>query len=179
MSVFESDTQIVPRHKAGAEVEFGRKVRLDEVEAGIVSGYQVLDQAGGRDSPYLADSLATHERLFGRAPDLLAADRWFASADNEGLARTAGVERVCLPAVGRAPPERAGVERERWFRRGYRFRAGIEGRVHVLRRDFGLKRCRYCGEGGMERWVGWGGLVHNLGQITQAVARRAGAGGQR
>lgn len=68
VSVFEPHAQIVPRHKAGKEVEFGRKVRLDEVEGGIVSGYQVLDQAGGQDFPYLADSLATHERLFGRAP---------------------------------------------------------------------------------------------------------------
>ena len=179
VSVFEPHTQIVPRHKAGAEVEFGRKVRLDEVEGGIVSGYQVLDQAGGQDYPYLADSLATHERLFGRAPDLLAADRGFSSADNARLARTAGVRRVCRPAAGRAPPDRAEVERERWFRRGYRFRAGIEGRVHVLRRDFGLKRCRYRGAGGMERWVGWGVLAHNLRQTAQAVARRVSAGRER
>src|SRR5947208_2579676 len=57
VSVFEPHTQIVPRHKAGNEVEFGRKVRLDEVEGGIVSGYRVLEQGGGQDYPYLADSL--------------------------------------------------------------------------------------------------------------------------
>jgi transposase, IS5 family len=175
VSVFEPHTQIVPRHKAGREVEFGRKVRLDEVEGGIVSGYQVLDRGGGQDYPYLADSLATHRRLFGRGPDLLAADRGFSSPGNERLARAAGVRRVCLPAVGRPPPERRQVERERWFRRGYRYRAGMEGRVHVLRRDFGLRRCRYRGAGGMGRWVGWGVLAHNLDKIAAAVAgRRAG-----
>jgi len=175
VSVFEPHTQIVPRHKAGKEVEFGRKVRLDEVEGGIVSGYRVLDQGGGQDYPYLADSLATHRRLFGRAPDLLAADRGFSSPGNERLAREAGVRRVCLPHAGRARPERRQAERERWFRRGYRYRAGIEGRVHVLRRDFGLRRCRYRGEDGMGRWVGWGVLAHNLDKIAVAVAgRRAG-----
>jgi IS5 family transposase len=175
LSVFEPHTQIVPRHKAGEEVAFGRKVRLDEVEGGVVSGYRVLEQGGGQDYPHLADGLATHRRLFGRAPDLLAADRGLSSPKNEKLAREAGVRRVCLPFSGRAPPERQRAERERWFRRGYRFRAGVEGRVHVLRRDFGLRRCRYRGETGMGRWVGWGVLTHNLDKIAGAVAaRRAG-----
>jgi hypothetical protein len=41
------------------------------------------------------------------------------------------------------------------FRRAYRWRAGIEGRISVLKRRFGLDPCRYRGEAGMERWVGW------------------------
>lgn len=82
------------------------------------------------------------------------------------------MKRVCLPASGRAPPDRVRVERERWFRRGYRFRAGIEGRVHALRRDFGLRRCRYHGEAGMGRWVGWGILTHNLGKVAAVVGER-------
>jgi IS5 family transposase len=174
VSVFEPQAQIVPRHKAGAEVEFGRKVRLDEAEGGIVTAYRVLDRGGGQDYGELADCLATHRRLFGRAPELLAADRGFSTPRNEKLAKESGVKRVCIPFAGRPPPERQRVERERWFRRGYRFRAGIEGRVHALRRDFGLRRCRYRGETGMGRWVGWGVLAHNLDRIAGAVARRAG-----
>jgi IS5 family transposase len=174
VSVFEPQAQIVPRHKAGQEVEFGRKVRLDEAEGGIVTAYRLLDQGGGQDYGQLADCLATHRRLFGRAPRLLAADRGFATPKNEQLAKESGVTRVCIPFAGRAPPERQQLEKERWFRRGYRFRAGIEGRVHALRRDFGLRRCRYRGETGMGRWVGWGILAHNLDRIADAVARRAG-----
>jgi IS5 family transposase len=63
-------------------------------------------------------------------------------------------------------------ERQRWFRRGFRFRAGAEGRIHVLRRDYGLDRCRDHGEAGMGRWVGWGIVAHNLAQIARAVAAR-------
>jgi IS5 family transposase len=149
-------------------VEFGRKLRLDEVEGGIISGYRIVDQGGGPDQPYWKDSLEAHRRHFGRAPDLLAGDRGLASADNERLARQAGVKRVALPCVGRASPARQQQEKERWFRRGYRFRAGIEERIHVLRRDYGLKRCRYHGERGMGRWVGWGILTHNLSKIAEA-----------
>ncbi|HMB06480.1 MAG TPA: ISNCY family transposase, partial [Isosphaeraceae bacterium] len=168
LSLFEPHTQIIPRFKAGKPIEFGRKLRLDEVEGGIVTGYQILDQGGGQDQPYLKDSLETHHRHFGHAPDLLTADRGMASAENEQLARQAGVKRIALPCVGRASPARRQQEKERWFRRGYRFRAGIEGRIHVLRRDYGLKRCRYHGERGMGRWVGWGIVAHNLARIAEA-----------
>ena len=122
LSLFEPHTQIIPRHKAGKPVEFGRKLRLDEVEGGIITGYQIVEQGGGQDQPYLKDSLETHHRHFGRAPDLLAADRGMASAANERLAREAGVKQIALPKVGRASPERRRQEKARWFRRGYRFR---------------------------------------------------------
>jgi transposase, IS5 family len=172
LSLFEPHTQIIPRFKAGKPVEFGRKIRLDEVEGGIITGYAILEQGGGQDQPYLKDSLAAHRRHFGRAPGLLAADRGMASTANERLAKEAGVEEVALPRVGKASAERKELERGRRFRRGYRFRAGIEGRIHSLRRDFGLKRCRYHGEGGMGRWVGWGIVTHNLVKIAEAGAAR-------
>jgi IS5 family transposase len=172
LSLFEPHTQVVPRFKAGKRVEFGRKIRLDEVEGGLITGYAVLEQGGGQDQPYLGDALANHERQFGRAPGLLAADRGMASAANERLAREAGVRHVALPHVGEAPPGRRAEERSRRFRRGYRFRAGIEGRIHVLRRDYKLNRCRYHGERGMGRWVGWGILAHNLAKVAEAGAGR-------
>ena len=172
LSLFEPHTQVIPRFKAGKSVEFGRKIRLDEVEGGLISGYAVLEQGGGQDQPYLADALANHRQQFGRAPDLLAADRGMASAANERLAQEAGVKQVALPHVGKAPPDRRAQERGRRFKRGYRFRAGIEGRIHALRRDYGLKRCRYHGGRGMGRWVGWGILAHNLLKVAEAGAAR-------
>lgn len=172
LSLFEPHTQVIPRFKAGKAVEFGRKLRLDEVEGGLISGYAILDQGGGQDQPYLSDSLANHQRQFGRPPDLLAGDRGLASAENQRLAKQAGVKHVALPHVGKAPPGRRAEERGRRFRRAYRFRAGIEGRIHALRRDYGLRRCRYHGERGMGRWVGWGILAHNLSKVAEAGASR-------
>src|SRR5215831_28892 len=172
LSLFEPHTQVVPRFKAGQSVEFGRKIRLDEVEGGVITGYAVLEQAGGQDQPYLADALANHKDRFGRAPDLLAADRGLASAANERLAKEAGVKRVALPHVGKPPPGRRAEEQGRRFKRGYRFRAGIEGRIHALRRDYGLKRCRYHDERGMGRWVGWGIVAHNLSKVAKAGVGR-------
>jgi IS5 family transposase len=169
VSLFEPHTQIVKRGKSGRGVEFGRKVMLDEVEGGIISGYRILAEAGS-DAPYLKECLENHQEQFGRAPYLLAGDRSFFSPANEALAKDAGVKRVAIPYAGKAPPERVTEEKQRWFRAGYRFRAGIEGRISVTKRRFGLDCCRDHGEDGMGRWVGWGIVTSNLVQIARATA---------
>jgi IS5 family transposase len=42
LSLFEPHTEVIRKGKAHKPNEFGRLVRIDEVENGIVSGYQVL-----------------------------------------------------------------------------------------------------------------------------------------
>ena len=163
--------QVIVQPQAGKDVAFGRKRWLEEVDGSIVSSYRLLDEAG-QDEADLAASLAAHQRRFGQPPWLVTGDRGVASAANERLAKDAGVNRVVLPYRGRASPKRQQQERQAWFRRGYRFRAGIEGRISVLRRCYGLDRCRDHGEAGMGRWVGWGIVTANLATIARTVARR-------
>lgn len=67
LSLFEPHTQVIVRRKPGKAVEFGRKVWLEEVDAGILSGFQVLPDPG-QDTPYLLGSLARHQRHFGHPP---------------------------------------------------------------------------------------------------------------
>ena len=174
LSLFEPHTAILRRGKARQPTEFGAKVVLDEVAGGLVTRYS-LCEGNADDALSLPDGLAHHQRCFGRAPDLLAADRHFYSGENSRLAAAAGVRRVVLPKRGQPGRGAAARERERWCRRGHRFRAGIEGRISVLRRGFGLRRCRYHGPAGLERWVGWGLLAHNLRSISRTVARRRAA----
>jgi len=171
LSLFEPHTQIIVRHKAGKPVEFGRKVFLDEVDGGIISRYEILQEAKP-DHQYLEASLEGHQERFGRAPDLLAGDRGCYSPWNEELAHEAGVKHVVLPKTGRLSPERRKHERQRWFRRGMRFRSGSEGRISVLKRSYGLDCCLYHGEAGFGRWVGWGILTANLARISRTVATR-------
>lgn len=171
LSLFEPHTQVITRHKPGQPVEFGRTLWIEEVDGGIVSGYRVLEEAG-QDYPYLAESLERHQQQFGKPPWLLAGDRGVSSPANERLAEQAGVQRIVLPHAGRASPQRRERERARWFRRGQRVRAGIEGRIRVLKRDYGLERCPDHALTGLERWVGWGVVTHNLHQIARTVSSR-------
>ena len=171
VSLFEEHTAIISRGKAGKKTEFGRKVWLEEVEGGIVSGYRIL-QGNPSEEKELLPSLENHLRLFGRPPWLVAADRGVYSPANEEAARGMGVQRVALPKKGAKNEKRQRHERQGWFRRASRFRVGIEGRISVMKRRGYLGRCRDKGEEGFGRWVGWGVLTSNLHVIARAEAAR-------
>jgi IS5 family transposase len=166
LSLFEPHTRAIPRHKGGAEVEFGRHVILDEVEGGIVTRYALLEQPHEHGQALAA--VQHHRQVFGRAPRLVAGDRGVHSADTEEVLTEAGVKLVAIPASGKLSEARQALERTRSFKRGYRWRAGIEGRIASLRRDYGWRKSAYHGTDGMERWLGLGVIASNLRRIALA-----------
>ena len=169
VSLFEPHTAIIRKGKPGCPTEFGRVIWLDEVEGGIISRYAVLEGNPAEDAQ-LPPSLDHHRRVFKRPPRLLAGDRGVHSTANEQYAAMHGVKKVVLPKPGAKSAKRIAHEQQRWFRQGHNWRAGIEGRISGLKRRHKLDRCRYHGTAGMERWVGWGVMVHNLRVIAQATA---------
>ena len=94
-----------------------------------------------------------------RPPDAVARDRGPYSPENEARAQERG---ACL----------AGVAATRAAALVFRFRAGAEGRIHLLKRDYGLAYRRDCGEAGFGRHIGRGILTHNLAQIASTQATR-------
>jgi IS5 family transposase len=136
-------------------------VTIQEAEHQIITAYEVHT---GRpaDATLWTRALDRHQTIFHRAPDLAAADRGFSSAANEQAATDRGVRRVILPRRGPKAPARRAHERQAWFRRGQRWRVGCEGRISVIKRRHGLRRCRYHGTDGMARWVGLGVIADNL-----------------
>jgi len=166
LSLFEPHTRAIPRHKGGALVEFGRHVILDEVEGGIVTRYQILEHP--TEHGQALEAVTHHQTLFAHPPGLVAGDRGVQSAETEERLKAAGVKCVAIPAAGKLSPERQALERSRPWRRGYRWRAGIEGRIASLRRDFGWRKSADHGQDGMERWLGLGVIASNLRRIALA-----------
>src|SRR5206468_38117 len=150
--------------------EFGKLVTIQESEHQIITGYEVHAKRPA-DVTLWTPALDRHQAIFGRAPDLAAGDRGFSSASNERNALERGVRRVILPRRGPVSPDRRAYERQRWFRRGQRWRVGSEGRISVVKRRHGLHRCRYHGLDGMKRWVGLGVIANNL--VSTATFSRA------
>src|SRR5258708_28222233 len=74
---------------------------------------------------------------------------------------------VAIPAAGKISTERRALEHTRTFRRGYRWRAGIEGRIASLRRDYGWRKNTYHGPDGMERGLGLRAIASKLRRIPQ------------
>ena len=173
-SIFEPHTDLIKRGKAQRPVEFGHKVLLSESGHGLITDYRVLD-GNPTDDQHVAPSLAHHHReLFGGPPTLEAYDRGFYSLEAIKACQAAGVATECIPQRGgRKTPERAAHEKSRAFRRGQRFRAGIEGRISVLFRGRGMKRCLLHGRERFELFVGLAVLANNLLVLADLVTRRA------
>jgi len=165
LSLFEPHTRVIPRHKGGALVEFGRHVILDEVDGGIVTRYEILQHP--HEHGQAIEAVQHHVTLFEHPPGIVAADRGVHSPQTEAKLAAAGVKRVAIPAEGKLSEERKALEHTRSFRRGYRWRAGIEGRIASLRRDYGWRKSAYHDQEGMERWLGLGVIASNLRHIAQ------------
>src|SRR5229473_849193 len=140
-SIFEPHTDLIKRGKVRTPVEFGHKVFLAESAKGLITQYEVL-KGNPTDEVHVAPSLDRHRRTFGRVPELYGSDRGFFSEKNVALCTQEGVAVVCIPQRGgKKAPEREAYEKSADFKTGQRFRAGIEGRISVLFRGRGMKRC--------------------------------------
>src|SRR6202171_5907220 len=163
-SIFEPHTDLIKRGKVQTPIEFGHKVFLAESARGLITQYDVLD-GNPVDEQHVVVSLERHKQTFGGVPKLYGSDRGFFSERNA---------MVCIPQRGGTKaPEREAYEKSREFKDGQRFRAGIEGRISVLFRGRGMKRCLAQGRERFELWVAAAVLANNLMKIAALLTDRS------
>ena len=150
-------------------MEFGHKVFLAESAHGLITQYRVLD-GNPADEDHVVPSLQRHQEMFAEALDLYAGDRGFHSPGNQQACQEAGVPLPCIPQRGgKKSPQRQAYEKSKAFKKGQRFRAGIEGRISVLFRGRGMKRCLLQGRQRFELLVGAAVLANNLLHIADLL----------
>jgi IS5 family transposase len=172
-SIFEPHTDLIMRGKVRTPVEFGHKVFLAESAQGLITQYDVL-KGNPNDERHVAPSLERHKQAFGRAPELYGGDRGFHSERNVASCKQNGVKVASIPQRGgHKTPKRAAYEKSAEFKEGQRFRAGIEGRISVLFRGRGMKRCLAEGFDRFELLVGAAVLANNLMKIAALLAKRS------
>src|SRR5207244_6748787 len=166
VSVFEPHTEIIRKGKLAKPTEFGRLVKIQEAEAQFITDYEVCER-GQAERALWVPALDRHIALFDHAPRLAVADGGFASRSNERAAQDRGVRHIVLPRQPREMRSRAARAALRW-------RTGSEGRISALKRRHGLRRCRYRGPTGMQRWIGLGVLANDLLVLALRVVRLRG-----
>jgi IS5 family transposase len=172
LSIFEPHTDLIKRGKTATPVEFGHKVFLAESRHGLITDYRVIT-GNPVDEGQVVTSLTQHQALFGRAPALYAADRGFYTPANLEALTAAGVRVAAVPQRGGAKTiDRSAYEQSAAFKRGQRFRAGIEGRISVLLRGRGMRRCRPAGRDRFDVFVGAAVLANNLLRIADLMGKR-------
>ncbi|HEX2310622.1 MAG TPA: ISNCY family transposase [Vicinamibacterales bacterium] len=160
VSLFEAHTEIIRKGKLAKPTEFGRLVKIQEAEEQFITDYEVCER-GQSERALWEPALDRHIALFDHAPALAVADGGFASRSNEQAARDRGVRHVVLPRQSREDRSRAARAALRW-------RTGSEGRISALKRRHGLRRCRYRGASGLQRWVGLGVIANDLLALARA-----------
>ena len=168
VSLFDVDARPIKRGKARTDTEFGRKVLLGETDHGIITIYQVLDE-NPSDTALLKPVVRGHRRLFRKRLKAVAGDRGFYSQANEDWLKDSGVKQASIPKRGKVREDRRRYQKQSWFKRLQRFRAGIEARISLLKRKFGLKRSLMRGSPRVNIWVGQGILAHNLWQAARIM----------
>ena len=155
---------MIRKGKTWKPTEFGRLVRIDEVENGIVSHYEVA--AGNpADQTQWMPALEQHKK---HAPEM-------ATLTGDSFRQTMNARpesSVVLPAPGRASKKRAKAQKKRWFRRSLKWRGGIESRISTLKHRFAMLRATYKGDRGFKRYVGWCVISQNLISIARVKRRR-------
>ena len=169
VSIFDADARPIKRGKSHADTEFGRKVMIGETDHGIISSYEVLKD-NPADTGVLKRGIKGHRKLFRKRLKAVAGDRGFYSQGNEDWLHHTGVTQVSIPKRGKVSQERRSYQKQYWFKRLQRFRAGIEARISLLKRKFGLRRSRMRGDSGTQIWVGQGILTQNLWQAARITS---------
>jgi IS5 family transposase len=169
-SIFETHTDLIKRGKVQKPIEFGHKIFLAESAHGLITQYRVLE-GNPSDHIHVTPSLNRHKETFGFAPALYSSDRGFFSDKN--IPACQGVKLVCIPQRGgKRTASREAFEKSPEFKKGQRFRAGIEGRISVLFRGRGMKRCLAEGRERFEVLVGAAVLSNNLMTIARLLNQK-------
>ena len=168
-SIFEPHTDLIKRGKINKPIEFGHKVFLAESARGLITQYRVLD-GNPCDEDRVESSLKAHRETFGSFPKVFATDRGFDNAGNQKTCRQARIPCASIPQRGgKKTAQRQAFEKSPDFKKAQRFRAGIEGRISVLFRGRGMKRCLAQGKERFRVFVGVAVLANNLMKLAELL----------
>lgn len=153
-SLFEPHTELIKRGRRGKPVEFGHKVLLCQSREKFITDYEVYERQEA-DCDLTGPVIERHEKLFGKRPEVLAADKGFCPKKAK-FAELA--EQVPTLAIPRRTQDLVDKVLAHW----QAFRAGIEGTISGLKRAFRLIRCFFRGFRSFSAAVGLGVFCHNL-----------------
>jgi len=164
LSFYEPDVHVIVRGKASASVEFGNTLLLGEQAQGVIVDWRLIRDQAPADCDLVGDCLERFEKIFGRVPKAVAADRGFDDALNAELL---SLQKVYSGICPRSPHRLTRKMREQRFADLQRRRAQTEARVGIFKNGFLGKPMRSKGFINRERNVAWAVLAHNLWVIAR------------
>jgi len=159
ISLVDPDARPVRQGNPGRPTEFGYKA----VVADTAEGFVILDvptRGAPVDGGLLEDPIVKAKSA-GMQIRTVYADRGFGTSRADAALAAQSIPDTVIPRQQRPAP----VEHTRGWKRRYRFRNGLEGRISQLKRK-GLRRTRLRTLAGAQTWVGGIALAHNLQRMA-------------
>lgn len=159
VSIYEPTVRPITKGKVNRKCEFGKVVQIQEDEA-LITEWEISNKPN--DNQYFKTAIKKHERIHGKAPTEVATDRGYYSKDNIEYATKKGAKHVSIPKKGRPCKNKKTEKKTYKFKELQKWRAGGEAKISLLKRKYGLDRCKYKHDKGMALWVSAGILSCNL-----------------
>ena len=163
LSLYEPDTHVIVRGKAGNEVEFGQGLLLCEQPNGIIVDWQLFKEQPPSDSRLLQETVLRLESAYG-VIDSVCTDRGFHSQQNESFLKDHKIYDAMCPRSPRQLQERLKDEK---FTLLQTRRGQTEARIGIFKNSFLGKPLRSKGFLHKELTVSWCVLTHNLWVIAR------------
>jgi len=159
VSLVDPDARPIRMGSPARPTEFGYKARVADTGEGFVIAD--VPEHGGPVDASLLDGAITQAKDAGMQVRSVYADRGFGTSRADAALARHRIRDPVIPRQQRTAP----IEHRRNWKRRYRYRNGLEGRISQLKRK-GLRRTRLRTLAGAQTWVGGITLAHNLQRMA-------------
>jgi len=169
LSLYEPDVQVIVRHKAGAEVEFGNTLLLGESPEGVIMDWELFQEIAPNDARLVSRSLQRIEAKLKVQVAAVGGDRGFDSESNRQFLQERKIYNGLCPRSVKELKQR----KNSWkFKALQRRRSQCEGRIGIVKNNFLGRPLRSKGFASRELAVSWAVLTHNLWVIARLPQRK-------
>ena len=170
LSLYEPDAQVIVRHKAGAEVEFGNTLLIGESLQGVILEWELFKEIAPNDSRLVSRSLHRIEEKLNIKLKALGADRGFDSETNRQLLKKRKTYNgICPRSVKELKRRKTSWK----FSQLQWRRSQCEGRIGIVKNNFLGHPLRSKGFAGRQLALSWAVLTHNLWVIARLPERKS------
>ena len=165
LSLYETDTKLIIRGKAGANIEYGNKLFIAEQQDGLILDWKLYRDAAPSDSVALIESLDRFKTTFdGLQPKQVTGDRGLFSKKNTQILADRHIQNNLCPRNGSQLQKQLQIKdfASHQLRRGQ-----TEGRIGILKNCFLGSPFRNKGFESREQGIAWKVLSHNLWVISR------------
>ena len=162
-SIFEDHTDVIIKDRRGTN--YGHKVNICAGNSSLILNVNVED-GNPADSKRFLPMLEQHIEQYGCAPQHVACDGGYASAENLAEAKSKGVTNMAFH-------KKRGLNvddmcaNKRTYRKLRNFRAGIESNISCLKRAFGWTRCTWRGIEHFRAYLWSAAVAYNLALLAR------------